>query len=312
MTRAQGPRSRPVIFTDLDGTLLHPKDYSFTDATEALALIKKENVPLVFTTSKTRAEVERLRSELSNTAPFITENGGGVFIPRGYFPFDSHGEPLHIDSGDYETFTLGTPYHELRESFLELRDALGVRVRGFGDMSTEEVARMTGLSPEHARLAMDRDFDEPFIFTEGSGADLNSKNKNKDGNKDGDEERQRKRFLEAIRARGLNWTRGRFHHILGHHDKAAAMSLLMERFKRFYGNIRTLGLGDSLNDLEMLTLVDSAVLVQKTGGAYEPMDLPNLKRAEGVGPRGWNRAVLEFLGETVGETGGETGEETDS
>ena len=297
MTLAKRPR--PVIFTDLDGTLLHPKDYSFTDASEALALIKKEKVPLVFTTSKTRAEVERLRRELGNTAPFITENGGGVFIPKGYFPFDSHGESAGVDNGAYETFTLGTPYYEIRESFLVLRDALGVGVRGFGDMSVEEVARMTGLSPEGARLAMDRDFDEPFVFTKGSGADLNSKNKDKDkdGNKDGDEGGDRVAFLEAIRARGLNWTRGRFHHILGPHDKAAAVSLLMERFKRFYGNIRTLGLGDGLNDLEMLSIVDSAVLVQKTDGAYEPMDVANLKRAEGVGPGGWNRAVLEFLGE---------------
>ena len=50
--------ARIVIFTDLDGTLLHPKSYSFDAALPALNLIKEKKIPLVLCSSKTKAEIE--------------------------------------------------------------------------------------------------------------------------------------------------------------------------------------------------------------------------------------------------------------
>ena len=44
-------------------------------------------IPLVFVTSKTRAEVVRLQEEMGIREPFIVENGGGIFFPRGYRNF---------------------------------------------------------------------------------------------------------------------------------------------------------------------------------------------------------------------------------
>jgi mannosyl-3-phosphoglycerate phosphatase len=47
----------------------------------------------------------------------------------------------------------------------------------------------------------------------------------------------------------------------------------------------------------MLESVNVPVLVQKPGGMYDPqIDLPNLIRADGIGPAGWNKALIEFLG----------------
>src|SRR5438309_6975029 len=43
----------------------------------------RSGVPLIFVTSKTRAELEILRRKLSNAHPFVTERGGGIFIPEG-------------------------------------------------------------------------------------------------------------------------------------------------------------------------------------------------------------------------------------
>ncbi len=47
-----------VIFTDLDGTLLHPETYSFKAALPALEIIRRRRIPLVLCSSKTRAELE--------------------------------------------------------------------------------------------------------------------------------------------------------------------------------------------------------------------------------------------------------------
>ena len=47
-----------LVFTDLDGTLLDHHDYSYDAALPTLRRLKKANIPLIFNTSKTAAEVE--------------------------------------------------------------------------------------------------------------------------------------------------------------------------------------------------------------------------------------------------------------
>jgi len=43
----------------------------------------------------------------------------------------------------------------------------------------------------------------------------------------------------------------------------------------------------------MLKRADYPVIVQKPGGSYDPrINTPNLIRAEGIGPDGWNKAIL--------------------
>src|SRR5713226_6564538 len=86
--------ARHLIFTDLDGTLLDARTYSWAGAEPALAEIERRRIPLVLVTSKTRAEVEPLRRKLGHAHPFITENGGGVFIPDGYFNLKIPGAAL--------------------------------------------------------------------------------------------------------------------------------------------------------------------------------------------------------------------------
>ena len=118
---------KAIIFTDLDGTLLD-EEYSFAPAERALERIKQDGIPLVVVTSKTRAEVEHIRSRLKNTDPFITENGGGIFIPGSYFPFPVQGEKLD----GYTLIRLGTDYRELRQALVRIRASSGKAIKGFG------------------------------------------------------------------------------------------------------------------------------------------------------------------------------------
>ena len=259
-----------VIFTDLDGTLLHPKTYSYDEAKPALNMIHQRDIPLIFCSSKTRAEIEAYRQRIGNRHPFIAENGGGIFIPSGYFPFAVDGELRN----DYLVISLGASYQEIREVFAKLREKLEARVKGFGDMTVNEVAALTGLSFDEAVLAKDREYDEPFLLPHES----------------------HDRFLTAITDLGLCWTKGSFYHILGNSDKGRAVRLLKKYFENEYGRIRTIGLGDAFNDLPLLKEVDLPVLVQKVNGNYDPMVvLPNLLQAQGIGPAGWNRAIQELL-----------------
>ena len=46
----------------------------------------------------------------------------------------------------------------------------------------------------------------------------------------------------------------------------------------------------------MLAEVDVPVLVQKPGGCWEQVELPNLYQVNGVGPEGWVKAIENLTG----------------
>ena len=63
-------------------------------------------------------------------------------------------------------------------------------------------------------------------------------------------------------------------------------------FKKEFGKLTTIGLGDSLNDLPMLKVVDIPILVQKPNKTWEPkIKVKNLIKINAIGPRGWANAI---------------------
>jgi len=261
---------KTVIFTDLDGTLLDEASYSHAKALSALSVIAASGTPLILCSSKTRAELEEYRARLDNAHPFVAENGGGIFIPRGYFSTPVEAE----EANGYQLILLGTPYAEIRHHFVRLREQLHVKVRGFADMMVAEVAALTGLSEGEAALSKQRDFDEPFIF---------------EGEPD-------ENFLHAIETAGLRWTQGRIFHIMGNHDKGRAVSILVSLYKKQFGGVASIALGDSLNDLPMLLAVDRPVLVRHKDGSFDTrISIPDLLKTQLPGAAGWNEAMLQLL-----------------
>lgn len=261
-----------VIFSDLDGTLLDHKTYSFDAAKEALAIIRAKEVPLILCTSKTRKEIELYRNQIDNKCPFISENGGGIFIPNTYFSKEFE---YDRELEGYKVIDLGTSRDVLSATLKSISEEKGIQIIGFSDMSVSEIASLTGLDEATAKLAMERDHSEPFIIAE--------------------DEKYSATIEDEINLKGYRHTKGgRFHHILGDNDKGKAVMILSNIYRLEFGEIKTVGLGDSLNDLPMLEAVDTPILVQKPGGNYDPnIKLPNLTCADGIGPSGWNSSILK-------------------
>jgi mannosyl-3-phosphoglycerate phosphatase len=269
-----------LIFTDLDGTLLDHLTYSFQPALPALNALKEKGIPLVFCTSKTRAETEKVRRRAKNTHPFIVENGGAIFIPEGYFPLKSDLTTASVREVEkdekYQVIELGTPYAHLREVLSKIQAQYPGQIRGFGDLSVDEIAKLCDLSPEEASLARQREYDEPFVL---------------------DEESLKTKIQEDARLSNLQVTRGgRFYHLMGANDKGKATLNLIEIYRKQFEALKSIGLGDSLNDLPMLAAVDIPVLLPKANGRYDSsVKLPGLTFAKNTGPAGWCDAVLQIL-----------------
>jgi len=266
-----------LVFTDLDGTLLDHETYSFEPALPALKALKERNIPLIICTSKTRAEIEQVRKELHNAHPFISENGGAIFIPKNYF---SSTFPFTKEESNSFIIEFGIPYSKLREVFHQIKNLNPGKIKGFGDFSPQEVAELCGFSLQKAKLAKEREYDEPFILE--NDVVLN-------------------KIQDIANEASLQITRGgRFYHLMGNNDKGKAILFLKNIYKNKSKHLKSVALGDSLNDLPMLEVVDYPILVQKPDGSYDPsVKLNNLILASGRGPSGWCDSLFKLLNKSL-------------
>ncbi len=263
-----------LVFSDLDGTLLDAETYSFEPARPALERLRRKRIPLILTTSKTRAEVEVWRRRLQNRDPFIVENGGAAFVPRGYFPLVPPGSAVR---GEYDAIEFGDPYDSLIQTLLAAAEEARCPIRAFHQMSVREVSARCGLPLEEAARAKQREYDEVFEVLDGERADP---------------------LLRAIARRGKRWTRGgRFYHITGRNDKAMAVAALSSLYAQTAGEVWTVGLGDGMNDAPLLNAVQVPVVIRSGSSAELEAAVSGGRLTRQPGPEGWNEAILEVIPE---------------
>ncbi len=315
-----------VVFTDLDATLLDRETYNPQGALPVLRKLKKLGIPVILTTSKTRAETEDVARKLRLRHPIIVENGGAVFIPDGYFPQYLYKEAgiRPLKRNGYRIIRFGLPYRKLRRALKALEKKVGAKLVGFGDLDEKQISAVTGLRIKQARLAACREFDEPFLIVSDEVAGVLN------GGEAGKEKRDEKfecqitgskrgrdflttevgsgllensgKIIQKLRleARKKNLqitAGGRFYHLTGKNDKGKAVELLISLYRLKFGNIVTVGLGDSDTDLPMLKVVDYPVLVAHPDGRHcqLPGRIKNIYRTEKPGPYGWAEALEHFL-----------------
>jgi len=266
---------RDILFTDLDGTLLDHYTYRPDPALPALRRLRQAGVLVLPATAKTLAEVRQIGVELDLTDEgawsrasriegagvfdgAIVENGAAVVLPPGF--------PAPV-AGDLEVVTvLGLPYEMVRGMLAEAAAEAGARVRGYGDMTADEVAAETGLSPAEAVRARSRQWSETFLVTSGDPVAVGA----------------------ALERRGLRAVLGaRFLTAMGDHDKGEAARLVLDRLRRDGREVRSWAVGDAANDTELLAAVDHPMLVRAGHGDWADVDVPGVVRLDGVGPAGW-------------------------
>lgn len=264
-----------VVFSDMDGTLLDHDTYSWQAAAPALEQLKARDIPLIPVTSKTRAEVVDLRTELNNANPYIVENGAAIYLPNHYFA----GFGSATDTGAEQLISTGPTRAEVQTALRSVRDVEHLQFESFAELGAQRIAELTGLSVEDAEKANERAASEPLLWLD-SDARLSA-------------------FSNELAEHGLKCVRGgRFVHVMGKFDKADAVAMLTRLYtEKFSGQaLVTVALGDGPNDLSMLANADIAVVVKGKHDFDMSLSSHNqVVRTQQPGPAGWNNAILQIL-----------------
>jgi mannosyl-3-phosphoglycerate phosphatase family protein len=271
---------QPIIFTDMDGSLLDHDTYSHAAADELLAWLRNKQIPVIPVTSKTRAEVLLLREQLNNVEPFVVENGAAVFSPLGYFKHDSAN---FVEAYGYQVKAFVEPRAHWQSILDKVELHLNEAFTSFAQAGVEGVMTMTGLAINEARLASQREYGEPLKWL-------------------GSEE-QFDAFNQYIVSQGGQLLRGgRFVHVSGCCDKGQALQWLLGEYQQQFAdkNIVSIALGDSHNDTAMLEAADYAIIIRSPAHAY-----PAIKNSQhqhvymthAEGPSGWVEGVSKVLNE---------------
>lgn len=269
-----------VIFTAVEGALLDPKSHSWSAAEEALQELDRRRVPLVLATAGTRAELEPFRAKIGHGHPFITESGGGLFLPDGYF---NQKLPGATRVGRYFCVAFGRPYAEAVSAAEEFAKESGASIEGYSNMRAREIARNTGEPVRQAELAKQREFSERFFFA-------------------GDTDAIEAKFERAAQEHKWLAVRGEpFWELRSGNDEARALRHFMKLVRDSqHARLRSVALGSSARDLPLLAAADQAVVLPHRGQEFDPALTSRLPRAipgEASGPAGWNAAVLKLLEE---------------
>ena len=260
-----------IFFSDIDGTIINNNSFSYGNNVKIIKELLEAGHYVIFNSSKTFYEIDHILKSENLSIPFICETGGGVYCPRGFC-----GDNLNKRS-DYDIIfesAKTSDFHMKIKSILleEFKDELLF----FDDMSLKMKEKFSGLSAKDLERASMRDFSIPFKWH----------TVNKKLNK-------LKSILHDFQLTVIKG--GRFFHICSNFDKYSAMQHILSFMNHNFPQqiFKTVGIGDSSNDIEMLNKTDYKCIVQSINNISLIEGLSNKKFILSTthAPEGWQECI---------------------
>lgn len=265
----------PVIFTDLDGTLLDHDTYSAEEARSVLEKVTANGIPVIPATSKTYDEVVEFRDSMNLTHAFIVENGAALYVPMDTDIRCPMGSKL------FEGYWV-REFGVKRQALCDVLEALDMngsyQFKSLTDMRTSEVAAITGLDLASAQRAQHRLYSETLDWR--------------------DSEAALTTFSDVLTGIGFSVSQGgRFVHLMGPNNKGIAAQWFQALLKReVTPDVATIAAGDAPNDRELLEMADYALLMRNARG--KPLKLQRsgpMWLSDSAGPIAWVKGISDIL-----------------
>ena len=258
-----------VIFTDLDGSLLHRDTFKFDSIKNYIKSLLDKGVIIIPNSSKTEREIEKFNEELGVNLPFISENGSSI-----------HGLNL-ITSNFPDKLILSREKEELLKIFEnKVPEELKAKCFQVSKMSKKQQENILGQKDRKLKDALDRKYTLPFLFK----GDNNEKNK----------------LLKVLNSNSLTLQEGgRVLNLCDNINKVKSMNRVIKILKKTEDKIKTIAVGDNYNDLEMLKNSDLPCLVFNDQFKLDKINIDNLIFSNKPSPEGW-ADVIKMALEKIG------------
>ena len=258
--------SKILIFTDLDGTLLHNETFKFENIRQYIKNLLSKNISIIPNSSKTKTEIINFCHELEEELPFIVENGAAIYnmnLVNSDFP-----EKIILSRDKEEILNLF--FKKIPKEFIS-------KCKFVLKLKKDEQLEIFGLSEKQLSYASDREFSVPFIFK---------------GNKV-----EKNNLFRLTSDMGLTMQEGgRVINLSDNVSKSFAMKKVRRIFEKTEKQeLKIIGVGDNFNDLDMLRNSDIACLVFNEKFKLDTLNINNCLVSKKPAPDGWEEVVKMAL-----------------
>ena len=254
-----------IIFTDLDGSLLHRDNFKFDEIKDYIKNLIDNGVIIIPNTSKTEKEIEEFIKELGKELPFISENGSSI-----------HGLNL-INTNFPNKIILSRDKEELIKIFdSKVPDNLKAKCKFISEMNSRQQNNIFGLQGNNLKNALNRKYTIPFLF-EGDNLEKN-------------------KLLKILKSSSLTMQEGgRVLNLGDKTDKVKSMNQVLKIYRKVENKIKVIGVGDNFNDLDMLRNCDIPCLVFNDQFKQDQININNLIFSNKPSPEGWADVIKTAL-----------------
>jgi predicted mannosyl-3-phosphoglycerate phosphatase (HAD superfamily) len=254
-----------------------PAVAGFGDFSIALA---HADIPSIWITSRTRAQMDEPLRKLDHRHPFIAEGGSAVYLPSDYFHL--RGEKSER-RGRFLCIPVAQPQPAAAEALESLSEATGAPVVPLRSLSPRELAQNSGLPQREAELARQRDFDELFFFAGASDSDIERFL----------EEARRRKF--QLRPQGVLWSLA-----VGASVQQCVRQLTKLFDRALHGHAPSIGLAPWEQASELFPACDrNILLVEESEESHDEAVLrpPSGSRVRGISmhaPEAWEEVLAQI------------------
>ena len=258
-----------IIFTDLDGSLLHRDTFKFDPIKDYLKSLLNNGIIIIPNSSKTEKEIEKFNEELGVEIPYISENGSAI-----------HGLNL-INQNFPNEIILSRKKEELLKILNEKTpEKLLNKCVQISKLSKKEQEKIFGQKDDKLKDALQRKYTLPLLFNG------NNSEKNK--------------LLKVLSSNSLTLQEGgRVLNLCDNINKIKSMNRVIKILKKTEDKIKTIAVGDNYNDLEMLKNSDVPCLVFNDQFKLDKINIDNLIFSNKPSPEGW-ADVIKMALEKIG------------
>ena len=254
-----------VIFTDLDGSLLHRDTFKFDTIKDYISSLIDQGVTIIPNSSKTEKEIEKFNEELGVNLPYISENGSSI-------------QGLNLINANFPNkIVLSRQKEELIKIFNDkIPEQLKDKCIQISKINKKEQEKIFGQKDDNLKNALNRKYTLPFLFK----GDKNEKNK----------------LSKILSDNSLTLQEGgRVINLCDNINKVKSMNKVIKILKKTEDKINSIAVGDNYNDLDMLKSCDVPCLVFNEKFKLDQINIDNLIFSNMPSPEGWADVIKKAL-----------------